>query len=111
MKMKKKQNKKTSTSTTKSSSNSNSNSKRNSKSNSNSKNNKNTKEDFKAINVRKFDPSNEEDTNLLITKEILQDMINRIEYNFESSKYLKKYIKHRLEEIVEMNKLLEDDED
>lgn len=76
-----------------------------------SKNNRNNKEDFKAINVRKFDPSNEEDTNLLITKEILQDMINRIEYNFESNTYLKKYIKHRLEEVVEINKLLEDEED
>jgi len=69
------------------------------------------KEDFKAINIRKFDPSNEEDTNLLITKEILQDIINRIEYNFESNTYLKKYIKHRLEEVVEINKLLDDEED
>jgi len=72
---------------------------------------KNGKENFKAINVRKFDPSNEEDTNLLITKEILQDIINRIEYNFESNTYLKKYIKHRLEEVVEINKLLDDEED
>lgn len=72
---------------------------------------KNQKEDFKTIKERNFDPSNEEDTNFLITKEILQDMINRIDYNFESNDYLKKYLKHRLEEIVDINKLLEDSDD
>ena len=35
----------------------------------------------KTIKLRKFDPANEEDTNLLITKEILQYMSNRINYN------------------------------
>jgi len=68
------------------------------------------KENFKTIKLRKFDPANEEDTNLLITKEILQDMSNRINYNFETNKYLKKYLKHRLEEIVELNKLLDDED-
>ena len=72
---------------------------------------KNQKEDFKTIKERNFDPSNEEDTNFLITKEILQDMINRIDYNFESNTYLKKYLKHRVEEIVDINKLLEDSDD
>ena len=81
--------------------------KNNSHSNSNKKS---SKENFKTVDKRKFDPSNEEDTNLLITKEILTDMINRTEYNYESTKYLKKYLKHRIEEIVEMNKLLEDDD-
>ena len=38
-------------------------------------------------------------------------MINRIDYNFESSKYLKKYLKHRIEEMVDLNKLLDDDDD
>lgn len=79
------------------------------KSRSKSGNNNSKKENFQTIDVRKFDPSKEEDTNLLITKEILQDMNNRINYNFESSKYLKKYLKHRIEEIVDMNKLLDDD--
>lgn len=65
--------------------------------------------DVQTIQYRTFDPSNEEDTNFLITKEILQDIVNRIEYNYESSKYLKKYIKHRIEEIVEINKLVDDD--
>ena len=61
------------------------------------------------IKFRKFDPLSDEDTNLLITKEILQDMNNRIEYNYENNKYLKKYIKHRVEEIVEINNLLNDE--
>jgi len=76
----------------------------------NKSNNKSKKENFQTIELRKFDPNNEEDTNFLITKEILQDMINRIDYNFESNIYLKKYIKHRVEEIVDTNKLLEDEE-
>jgi Ca2+/Na+ antiporter len=89
--------------------------KNNNKSNNNNnksrlKSNKNSKENFKTVDIRTFDPSKEEDTNLLITKEILTDMINRIEFNFESNKYLKKYLKHRIEEIVEMNKLLEDED-
>jgi hypothetical protein len=81
--------------------------------NSKNKNNSNTngKESFQTIKTREFDPSNEEDTNFLITKEVLQDMINRIEYNFESNEYLKQYLKHRIEEIVELNKLVDDYED
>jgi Ca2+/Na+ antiporter len=74
------------------------------KSSNSSKNN-----EIQTVQPRTFDPSNEEDTNLLITKEILQDMSNRIEYNYESNKYLKKYIKHRVEEIVDLNKLIEDE--
>jgi Sec-independent protein translocase protein TatA len=72
-------------------------------------NGKNSKEKFQTVEVRALDPSNEDDTNLLITKEILQDMLNRIEYNYESNKYLRKYIKHRVEEIIDINKLTEDE--
>ena len=72
-------------------------------------NKKSSRSNFQTIKHRTFDPSLEEDTNLLITKEILQDMTNRIEYNYENTNYLKKYIKHRVEEIVTINKLLEDD--
>ena len=68
------------------------------------------KENFQTVTKRKFDPSKEEDTNFLITKEVLQDMITRIDYNYETSSYLKKYLKHRITEIVELNKLLEDDD-
>jgi hypothetical protein len=81
-----------------------------SRSSRNGKNNSGRKrENFQTIDIRALDPSNEDDTNLLITKEILQDMLNRIEYNYESNKYLRKYIKHRVEEIIEINKLTEDD--
>ena len=83
----------------------------NGKSNSKSKFSNSGKEEFQTIEIRAFDPSNEEDTNLIITKEILQDMLNRIKYNFESNNYLKKYLKHRIEEIVEINKLIDEDED
>ena len=69
----------------------------------NSKTNK--KEKFQTIEPRKFDPSSDEDTNLLITREILDDVNNRIQYNYESPKYLKKYIKNRIEEIIDINKL------
>lgn len=79
------------------------------KSNSNSNNRSSTKEKFQTVEKRSFNPNDEEDTNLLITKEVLIDMNNRIEYNFESKKYLKKYLKHRIEEIVELNKLLDDE--
>ena len=71
--------------------------------------NKGGKEKFQTVETRALDPSNEDDTNLLITKEILQDMLNRIEYNYESNKYLRKYIKHRVEEIIDINKLMEDE--
>jgi hypothetical protein len=69
------------------------------------------RENFQTIKPRKFDPTNEEDTNLLITKEILNDMNNRIEYNYETNEYLKKYLKHRIEEMVNINKLLDNDDD
>ena len=82
-----------------------------SSSNTNNSKNNSKKENFQTINTRAFDPTKEEDTNFLITKEILQDMLNRIDYNFESNKYLKKYLKHRIEEIVDINKLLDDDDD
>jgi Ca2+/Na+ antiporter len=71
---------------------------------------KSKKENFQTVKTRKFDPSKEEDTNFLITKEVLQDMITRIDYNYESSSYLKKYLKHRVEEIVDLNKLLDSDD-
>ena len=73
------------------------------------KSRKSGKERFQTVEIRALDPSNEDDTNLLITKEILHDMLNRIEYNYESNKYLRKYIKHRVEEIIDINKLTDDE--
>jgi hypothetical protein len=67
---------------------------------------------YQTIKVRKFDPTDDEDTNLLITKEILEDIINRITYQYESTDYLKRYISNRLQEIIRLNKLLNlDDND
>ena len=66
---------------------------------------------YQTIKTRKFDPTNDEDTNLLITKEILEDIINRITYQYESTDYLKRYISTRLQEIIKINKLLNLDED
>ena len=63
----------------------------------------------KTIPKRIFNPNKEEDTNLLITKEILLDMVNRIEYNYENNNYLRKYLKARIEEIIDTNDLLDTD--
>jgi Ca2+/Na+ antiporter len=87
----------------------NKNNKNKQKNSSNSNKRSSTKEKFQTVEKRSFNPNDEEDTNLLITKEVLTDMNNRIEYNFESNKYLKKYLKHRIEEVVELNKLLDDE--
>ena len=63
----------------------------------------------KTIPKRIFNPNKEEDTNLLITKEMLLDMVNRIEYNYENTTYLRKYLKARIEEIIDTNDLLDND--
>lgn len=75
--------------------------------------NKSNKSDskFQTIKVRNFDPTSDEDTNLLITKEILEDVINRITFQYESNDYLKRYISTRLQEIVRLNGLLNLDGD
>ena len=65
---------------------------------------------IKKVEKRKFNPSNQDDTNLMITKEIISDMLNRIEYKYEDTPYLKKYLRHRIEDIIETNDLLDDDE-
>jgi MFS superfamily sulfate permease-like transporter len=79
------------------------------KKNTSSSNNK--KEKFQAdldsgnarsIQQRKFNPANQEDVNLLTSMEIFDDIRDRIKYNYEDKKYLKRYIKEKLEEIVDM---------
>lgn len=71
------------------------------------KNNKKLKSNNLAIQKRKFDLQKDEDTNLLNTREICKDIINRINYEYEDISYLKKYIASRIEEIVDLNNLLE----
>ena len=63
------------------------------------------------INIpkRKFNPEKESDINLMETRKILEDLINRIDYKYEDNDYLKKYIGSRIEEIVDLNDLLEED--
>ena len=66
-------------------------------------------EKYKTIAKRKFNPNDETDANLLISKEIFKDLLNRITYEYESNDLLKKYIEHRLEEIIDLNKFINTD--
>jgi len=61
------------------------------------------------IMKRKFNINEETDKNLLNTREICTDIINRINYEYEDGDYLRKYIGSRVEEIIEINKLLDED--
>lgn len=63
------------------------------------------------IQKRIFDIETKEGKNLLNTREICKDIINRINYEYEDADYLKKYIASRVEEIVDINNLLDDEED
>jgi len=72
------------------------------------KNNKNVNSSSNDLKIpkRKFNLDNDEDMNLLNTREICKDIINRINFKYEDNDYLKKYIGTRLEEIVDLNGLL-----
>ena len=63
----------------------------------------------RAIQQRKFNPANQEDVNLLETMEIADEIRDRIKYNYEDKKYLKRYIKEKLEEVVDMLDLVQDE--
>lgn len=67
-------------------------------------------ENFKEIELRRFDPTSEEDMNLLLTMEHCGDIQNRIKYVYEDTKYLKKYIRDKLEDIVDLLDLVPDDD-
>jgi len=82
--------------------------------------NKHTKERFnnnsgsgaeKAIPQRRFNPGSEEDANLLLTMDIMDDINDRIKYKYEDKKYLKRYIKQKLEEVVDLLGLVNDEDD
>jgi len=68
------------------------------------------REDFREIELRKFDPTSEDDMNLLLTMEHCSDIQNRIKYVYEDTKYLKKYIRDKLEDIVDLLDLVPEDE-
>jgi ribosomal protein S18 len=63
----------------------------------------------RAIQQRKFNPASQLDMNLLETMEICEDIRDRIKYNYEDTKYLKRYIKEKLEEVVDLLDLVSDD--
>lgn len=63
----------------------------------------------RAIQQRKFNPAAQLDMNLLETMEICEDIRDRIKYNYEDTKYLKRYIKEKLEEVVDLLDLIEND--
>ena len=63
---------------------------------------KTNKENFKTVEQRKFNPADNDDMNLLMTMEICDDIKNRIKYVYEDNGYLKKYIREKIEEIVDM---------
>lgn len=69
---------------------------------------KQKKETFKTVELRKFNPADNDDMNLLMTMEICDDIKNRIKYVYEDTGYLKKYIREKLEEIVDMLDLVPD---
>lgn len=71
---------------------------------------KRLQENFREIEMRKFDPTNEEDMNLLMTMDHCSDIQNRIKFKYEDNKYLKKYIREKLEDIVDLLDLVPTDE-
>lgn len=77
--------------------------------NANNNDNANSSNNKIAIREREFDLQDDDDTNLLNTREICKDIINRINYQYEDIGYLKKYISSRIEEIVDLNNLLENE--
>ena len=62
----------------------------------------------RAIQQRKFNPASQEDMNLLETMGICEDIRDRIKYNYEDTKYLKRHIKEKLEEVVDLLDLVDD---
>jgi hypothetical protein len=68
-----------------------------------------SREDFKPIPQRKFNPAEKEDTDLLMVMEHCKDISNRIKYEYEDSRYLKKYIKDKLGDIIEVLDLVDDE--
>ena len=72
---------------------------------------KTKKERFNSLEIerRKFDLNNKDDKILVYSKEVLKDVVNRIDYEYEDREYLKKYIGSKFEEIIDLLGLLNDD--
>ena len=80
-------------------------SKNNSNSNSKSKSNNNSNK--LEIPKRKFELDKRDDKVLIYSKEVLKDIINRINYEYDDRDYLKKYIGNKFEEIIDLLGLLD----
>jgi hypothetical protein len=61
------------------------------------------------IQQRRFNPGSQADVHLLQSMEIFDDIKDRIKYDYEGPKYLKRYIRERLEEVVDMLDLVSDE--
>ena len=84
---------------------------KNNNSNSNSNSNNNSNNNSKTIHKRRFDLTKDEDKRLVYSKEVLEELINRINYKYDDRKYLKKYIGSKIEELVDVLELVDDDEE
>ncbi len=72
------------------------------------KNSQGEDKDKITIRKRKFDIDSEQDTNLLATRDICYDIIDRINYEYETTEFLLKYITNQLEKIIDINDLAPD---
>ena len=73
----------------------------------NNSDNNNEKMNKLEIPQRKFDLDKRDDKVLIYTKEVLKDIINRINYEYDDRDYLKKYIGNKFEEIIDLLGLLD----
>ena len=73
------------------------------------KSKKNNNKNEKTIKRRKFDFNNKEDKSLVYSREVLKEVVNRINYEYEDKEYLKKYIGSKFEEIIDLLGLLDED--
>lgn len=64
----------------------------------------------KAIPMRRFNPGSEEDANLLLTMDAMDDIKDRIKFKYEDKKYLKRYIRQKLEEVVDLLDLVQEED-
>ena len=74
------------------------------------KNIKTSKKNDINIKKRKFDFTKREDKALVYSREVLKDCIKRINYEYDDKEYLKKYIGSKIEEIIDLLGLVNDNE-
>lgn len=70
--------------------------------NKNKNKNNGSKDNNIEITKRKFDFTKREDKALVYSREVLKDCIKRINYEYDDKEYLKKYIGSKIEEIIDL---------